>query len=911
VPVIDVKKDFDKGRLIALAEQEGLAIAPGRIQCPYRCSEDKRGANVSPDGLWHCKHCDRGGSAIDLVMATRNLAIDEAADHLRARAGTLPTAAPARPPPDVPALWRALAAEDPSGLEYLRLRGLDGAVAAGAVRFSVGKSGNSWLDHKSAEGYRIAVPLFSLTGTLTTFQLRTIMPGADPRAAKQSLAGVTYPAGGVAFGLIGQAKQAQRVFVSEGMADTLALLVAGVTVVGAPGVDQVKKLGGFLGDVAGRTVILCPQNDAPRVAAGAKVRLTSEQAFRELEAQLVAAGADVVVVRTPAPHKDPADWLRAVGKDAFRHALDEHQPDEEPGAGSVTTIGSGALVLALPARDPRPRIIVRTDEHEVAEEAVAALASDDRVYQRDGVLVHVSRDAAPRGEVLDRKPNAPRIAPLPRAVLRERLAARAKWVKVLKSKGKVVPEHPPDWAVQAVHARGTWPGVRYLSGIVEAPVLRADGSVLEVPGYDARTGLLFEPSGPFLPVPEQPTHADARAAAGELLAAVQDFPFERDEHQSAWLAALLTPLARFAFEGPAPLFLIDANTRGSGKSKLADLVSVVVSGRDMPRMAPEQREEEWRKRITSIAMCADPLVLIDNVVGSLGSPALDGALTGTVLFDRAMGGNATVTAKLSSVWFATGNNVQLKGDLFRRTLHVRLESKHEKPEERDDFLRPDLLGWARAERPRLLRAALTILRAHHLAGRPTDGMKNWGSFEAWSRTIRGAIAWLGLPDPYITRERLQEAADGDAQLLAQLLSAWEAHCGTEGRTLTQLLREFNNDELAARSMRTSVEHPPLYDVFCELAPPTSGGLNIRTLAARMKAFRGRVFDGRSLEVRLDRTQTTIWRVVRQGAGSAGSAGSVYSEARQEITSHQPSLFSPSSTKTEPAEPAEPADLRTP
>ena len=45
---------------------------------------------------------------------------------------------------------------------------------------------------------------------------------------------------------------------------------------------------------------------------------------------------------------------------------------------------------------------------------------------------------------------------------------------------------------------------------------------------------------------------------------VADFPFAQPEHKSTFLAFLLTALARYAFSGPAPLFLIDANVRGSG-----------------------------------------------------------------------------------------------------------------------------------------------------------------------------------------------------------------------------------------------------------------------------------------------------------------------------------------------------------
>ena len=63
-----------------------------------------------------------------------------------------------------------------------------------------------------------------------------------------------------------------------------------------------------------------------------------------------------------------------------------------------------------------------------------------------------------------------------------------------------------------------------------------------------------------------------------------EFPFAKPDHRSVWLAYLLAPLARFAFDGPAPLFLFDANIRGSGNSLLCDVVALIVSGREMSRL---------------------------------------------------------------------------------------------------------------------------------------------------------------------------------------------------------------------------------------------------------------------------------------------------------------------------------------
>ncbi len=65
----------------------------------------------------------------------------------------------------------------------------------------------------------------------------------------------------------------------------------------------------------------------------------------------------------------------------------------------------------------------------------------------------------------------------------------------------------------------------------------------------------------------------AIAARDLLLEVVADFPFALPLYRAAWPAALLTPLARFAFAGPAPLFLVDANVRAAGKGLLLDTIS--------------------------------------------------------------------------------------------------------------------------------------------------------------------------------------------------------------------------------------------------------------------------------------------------------------------------------------------------
>jgi hypothetical protein len=378
----DIKREYDRARLSDLAKREGLETAPGRIQCPKRCCEERRGCSIGETGngaMFHCKRCGFGGSAIDLVMATRNFNEREATDYLAGQLGTLPPPAPPKPAVDVKAIWRSLSATDENGLEYLKTRALERSAEMGLVRFNVGGLGHSprckkacascWLDDKASQGMRIAVGLYGLDGAIASFQLRSIAPGVESRMAKMSLAGVTYPTGGVAFGDVHKARDPGRLFLAEGMADTLALQVAGVRAIGAPGTESLKYLPGFLGDVAGRVFILCPQNDAERIAKrnaerqarGEKVHdvLSSEAAFRALGDTLHIGGATVLTLTTPGEHKDPADWLKYMGRDVFRAALDAVQPvDEEveqlplPGGGGGAAPNLSLLPVPGAARYP-------------------------------------------------------------------------------------------------------------------------------------------------------------------------------------------------------------------------------------------------------------------------------------------------------------------------------------------------------------------------------------------------------------------------------------------------------------------------------------------------------------------------------------------------------------------------------
>ncbi len=596
----------------------------------------------------------------------------------------------------------------------------------------------------------------------------------------------------------------------------------------------------------GRHIIILPDNDDP-----------GRNHAAEVARSLVGIAASVGTLELPdlPPKGDVVDWLAAGGdKDKLlKHAAEEScdQPESKSSMSNTELFPQPGA----PAIADRPKIIVTTDEHIVNERAAAALASDQTIFQRGGSLVRVVKDNSPAAKDGIRRPFAPRIETLPTALLRERLSAVAQWVKECETDDGILekPVHPPVWCVAGVHARGSWPGVRHLEAVVEYPVLRRDGSVLCQPGYDAETGLLLTHAGPLAQLPNQSDLDAAIAARDQLIEVFDDFPFERAVHRAGLLAALLTPLARFAFVGPAPLFLVDANVRGVGKGLLLDCIAAIITGQRFAIATYTDDENELRKRITSLALSGERLALFDNLIGKFGNAVLDAVLTATDWKDRVLGGNRVVQAPLYLTWYATGNNVSIAADTARRSCHIRLETPQERPEERRDFRHPNLLSWIGEQRQRLLACALTILRAYFVAGCPDQGLSAWGSYENWSKVVRGAVVWTGMPDPGETRLQLQDQADLNAGSMGVLLKCWEEmDPSRRGQTAAEAIDLF---------YKQPPESPPDFHADAKAALETLlDKPDARQLGNLLRSYRRRLFQGRFIDQVGKKHQAVRWAV---------------------------------------------------
>jgi hypothetical protein len=515
----------------------------------------------------------------------------------------------------------------------------------------------------------------------------------------------------------------------------------------------------------------------------------------------------------------------------------------------------------------RAEIEVNTERHRVLEETLAALPADPDLYRRGDVLARVNAHAGdaldlPGGVTLRNAAGLVRVVPVQEAGLSCRLTAIVDFYSVSADKNgepAARPAHPPTWLVRAVREHGSYPGLRPLRGVAEAPFPRPDGSLVTTPGYDPATGVFCWPSVAAGPLPDAPTRADAEAAARALLAPVRQFPFASEDDRAVWLADTLTMIARAGIDGPVPGFAYNANKPGAGKGKLIDAGATVATGRPVPTTSYPRDTAEAAKLKTALALAATPVVHLDNLGEgqTYGGDALDSALTSTEVNERILGeSRSTGPVELRCCWHVSGNNIAPAKDAHRRWLVCNLVTELERPEERDDLEVPDLLAYVRQRRAEYVRAALVILRAHALAGYPNGGWAPLGSFEEWDRVIRGAVWFATGRDCNATRRKAADEAPDRLAKLA-LLEAWAElpQGGPDGLGVTS----EEAHRLAADQLTTGNRDHPLAVALMRFS--RDGKLpDVRRIGFTVRGMKGQNFEGRAFATVGTLRNSAQWRV---------------------------------------------------
>jgi hypothetical protein len=500
--------------------------------------------------------------------------------------------------------------------------------------------------------------------------------------------------------------------------------------------------------------------------------------------------------------------------------------------------------------------------HEIADDAQRAVqaAFADRLFMREGKLVRLATTEQRR----------PFITQLSAPALRDRMSQAARFVKIyVRGDGfEIVPAHPPQGVTQVLLTRDTWQ-LRPLRGITEIPVLRPDGSVLATPGHDAATALIYDPAHDLqVPtIPEVPTQQQLHAAVDYLLNEVLiDFPFEQDGQgvsasRANALALLLTPIVRPLINDLVPLAVLDKPQQGTGASLLTEVVSMITTGCHSSMRGAPDTEDEWRKGITAALRAGETMAIIDNVRRPLDSASLARVLTARVWEDRRLGRSENVMLPHEATWMATGNNIELRGDMLRRTYWIRLNARTARPWQRTGFTHDPLLPWVAEHRGEILASLLTLARAWVAVGKPSAAVPTIGSFNTWAQTIGGILVHADIPGFLGNLNVLYDAHDEATTQWTTFLRAWHRTYGTRALLLSDVIADMRSGEYAFHELRACLPEDFLDDlsVKSEKGPSRLQ----RRLGNAFKKFVDRYFQNDLHIVKAGKAHQAIkWRVLQ-------------------------------------------------
>ena len=323
--------------------------------CPFH-SEKTPSFSVSPDKqIYYCFGCHKGGGAVSFIMEAENLPFLDAVRHLARRAGL-----------EVPETGynqgrkeqrerllelNRLAARyfhsqlyspaGAAGLAYLRGRGLSQGTL---TRFGLGFAPDSWdglISAMAEQGYdkeallsgglavindkgrvydrfrnRVIFPIIDVRGSVIGFGGR-VMDSSKPKYLN-SPEGLVYNKSRNLFALnIAKKSKAGRIILTEGYMDTIALHQAGFDcAVASLGTALTPEHAQLLSRYT-REAVISYDGDGAGVAA-------AQRAIPILEK----AGLKVRVLQVKGA-KDPDEFIKAYGRDAFARLLDESESQME------------------------------------------------------------------------------------------------------------------------------------------------------------------------------------------------------------------------------------------------------------------------------------------------------------------------------------------------------------------------------------------------------------------------------------------------------------------------------------------------------------------------------------------------------------------------------------------------------
>jgi putative DNA primase/helicase len=430
------------------------------------------------------------------------------------------------------------------------------------------------------------------------------------------------------------------------------------------------------------------------------------------------------------------------------------------------------------------------------------------------------------------------------ATLRRLISGIARFIRFDGRSREWVRCELPDMIINMILAGRSEQVFPSIKGLISTPILRADCSIITQPGFDADSGycLIGMPTMP--PLPDRPTRQDALDALAILEDLLSEFPFVDGISKSVAYSGLITPLVRAACP-VVPGHLFTAPRQGSGKSLLVDLASAIATGdAAYAILFHEHLPQELDKQIAAAVIEGRQIISLDNLMGELSSALFGQVLERLNVSVRDFGKLINIAVVNAFCGYGTGNNIAIAGDLARRILEGRIDPKLENPLDRV-FKKTHPLKRVQADQGKYVAACLTIVRAYHVAGRPTP-LTPLLSYDEWSRLVREALVWLGLDDP-VESMHAALAEDPTNAGLANLIAAWPtAQPECTAAELVAFAKVLPDLEAAIQAVAAARQ---------------PGGIDLDGFGKYLRSNRDKIVGAKKIvRVRLTRNKVAVWAI---------------------------------------------------
>jgi hypothetical protein len=532
----------------------------------------------------------------------------------------------------------------------------------------------------------------------------------------------------------------------------------------------------------------------------AKKAMTADELAKETEEELRAAKAE----------KEAEKAWKVYG-DLEPEKPEEKKPESEPPIELATYKDRGQRFWEPPKEDPKEapkeeplegKPTIELSSAGMGNAAVLAMhglkGRGAAIYQRDGALVRPVRD--PAIDASGKRTWAVSLIGIAEPFLKSQLYKHIHFQR--KSKEGVLFDTGPGTEITKLilGLRGEWP-FPTATGLIAAPTLRFDGSLLPKEGYDEATGLYLLNSLSVGKIPAE--WADAKGAIELFRELISETAFVDLGSRSVGLSLILTTMMRGAID-VAPLHSFTSPQGGYGKSTFLDIANLIATGEVCPVVAASPDPLECEKRIAAAARTGRPIISLDNLNGTLESNFLCQLVTQLVVTYRLLHSNDEERITSRSVYSVNGNNLIIAGDLVRRTLQAMIDAKMENST--DLVFQKKPLEMIRRDRAKYVRAALTIPLWYLKSGMP-DCPRDLNGFSRWSQLVRAPLMALGEADPVATMQAVREG-DPKLQDAATLRVAMVDLFGLGQKLfMSEMLEAIKSDANLREILATPVDAP--------------------------------------------------------------------------------------------------------